>query len=223
MEKNNRTPVTQADLEAERKIREFAVATHPELALCGEEYGGCPQDAPLKFIIDPIDGTQNFIRGIPFFASLLAIEEKGRIIAGLVSAPATRERWWASTGSGSFYNDTPIYVTKGNKLEESQCFHSSMFGQEALGAPSGFLPLLAKTKRQRGMGDYYAHVLVAMGCGEFAVDFNLNVWDMAPLKIIVEEAGGKVTDSLGKDTIYTHTIISSNGLLHDTVVRVLNQ
>ncbi len=222
-QKSNNTPVTQADLECESKIREMAQQFYPGLPIMGEEHGQCPPDAPLKLIIDPIDGTQNFIRGLPFFASLLAIEENGKIVAGTVSAPATKERWWASAGEGCFYNGTKIHVSDLSDISASVAFHSSIYGSEAKGACPGFLPVLQATKRQRGVGDYYCHMLVAMGCGEFAVDFNLNVWDMAPMKVIIEEAGGRMTNAYGEDTIYTPSIVTSNGKFHDQIVKILNQ
>ena len=221
-EKDNSTPFTQADLECETKIRELAQNFHPNIPILGEEHGQCSQDETLKLIIDPIDATRNFIRGLPFFATLLAIEVEGEVIAGVVSSPATRERWWAHKKGGSFYNNRPIQVSNIASLEEAQAFHGTLDGQEAEGAPSGFIPLIRKTARQRGFGDYYSHVLVAMGCGEFAVDFNLQPWDIAPLQIIVEEAGGRFTDIQGETSIYNHTIITSNSMIHDQVVHELS-
>ena len=221
-QKSNNTPVTIADQEAEMKIRDIAAAFDSRIQILGEEHGQCPLDAPLKLIVDPIDGTQNFIRRLPFFASLLGIEEHGEVVAGMVSCPMTGERWWAAKGQGAFYNGKPIKVSSVSSLSECLVMHSSIYGSEAKGAPEGFIPLLSKTKRQRGFGDYYIHVLVAMGCGDFAVDFNLNPWDMAPLKIITEEAGGKMTDMFGKPSIYENTIITSNGILHDEIIRELH-
>jgi len=221
-QKDNDTPVTQADVEAEKKIREYTAQTYPNLAIFGEEEGMGDMAAPFKLIIDPIDGTKNYMRGLPFFANLLAIESGGDIVAGVASAPAMNDRWQAAKGQGATYNGRSIHVSSVTSLEEAQVFHGALSGQEAIGAPKGFIPLLTDCRRQRGYGDFYAHVCVAMGVGEFAIDFNLNVWDIAPLKIVVEEAGGRFSDVEGNTNVFTNTIISSNGTgLHDIVLERL--
>ena len=143
-EKTNQTPVTQADLECESKIRDYLKNNHPELDVYGEEHGTCDVDAPLKFIIDPIDGTRNFIDGLPFFASLMAVEENGEIVAGMVSCPMHKDRWWASKHNGSFYNGQQINVSETKTLDQAQAMHGSLSGQEANGAPQRFLDLLKK-------------------------------------------------------------------------------
>jgi len=228
-QKSNDTPVTEADLAIEKEIRRISAQLFPALPIYAEEFGQCPENAPLKFIIDPIDGTQNFVRGIPFVGTLLAIEENGQIVAGVASQAMTFERWSASKGHGSFHQnphyDTPkkISVSTLSDISQSQIFHSSIFGSESKGSTTETLiTLLSKTKRQRGFGDYLAHLYVAQGLGEFAVDYNLKPWDIASLKIIVEEAGGKYTDVTGTDSIYTGTIISSNGQFHDQIISILS-
>jgi histidinol-phosphatase len=221
--KNDNSPVSQADLEIEKAIRELVKKECPEVEIYGEEFGQCPESAPIKLIIDPIDGTRNFVRGLPIFASLLAIEEDGEIIAGVVSAPATKERWWAAKGSGSFYNGQKIQVSNISKIEEAQAFHGSLFGSEAEELPKNFLEILKPTYRQRGVGDYLSHIYVAMGCGEFALDFGFKPWDMAPLKIIVEEAGGIFTDAKGEKSVYSGSVITSNGLLHESLLKTLSK
>ena len=213
--------VTQADQQVEKQIRQALQAAYPEDGFFGEESESDVQQGQAFWAVDPIDGTRNFIGGLPFFASLLAIEEKGEVIAGMVSAPATGERWWAAKGKGSMYNGQPISVSTISTLKDAQAFHGSLYGCEASKKPEGVLNLLKQTARQRGMGDYYAHMLVAMGCGECAIDFNLKVWDMAPLKIIVEEAGGKLTDVTGKNSIYNGNVVSSNLVIHDAVLQAL--
>lgn len=220
--KANSTPVTEADLAIEKAIRKFASDKFTDLPVYAEEFGQCPEDSPLKFIVDPIDGTQNFIRGIPYIGTLLAIEVNGKIVAGVCSAGCTNERWWAHKDGGSFYNGKQNKVTTLSDLSLSQVYHGSLFGYEATGAPDTFLPLLAKTKRQRGVGDYLIPAMVAMGYGEFGVDFNLKPWDMAPLKLIVEEAGGVFTDLHGNDSIYTGTVVCSNGKFHNQLISELN-
>ena len=216
--KDNMTPVSAGDLAIENEIRSFVKKDHPELSIIGEEYGETKTDSGLKLIIDPIDGTKNFIRGLPFFGSLFAIEDKGKVIAGMVSAPALHGRWWASLGNGAFYNGKQIQVSTISSLDKSNGFYGSLFGSEASKTPDKVVELLKDTNRQRGFGDFYSPMLVAMGCGEYAIDFNINVWDVAPMKIIVEEAGGRFSDTNGTSTIYSGNMICSNGHLHQTVL-----
>ena len=216
--KDNMTPVSAGDLAIENEIRSLVKKEHPELSIIGEEYGETKADSKIRLIIDPIDGTKNFIRGLPFFGSLFAIEDDGEIIAGMVSAPALKNRWWASKHNGAFYNGKEISVSTISTLNDANGFYGSLFGSEASNTPEKVVQLLKDTNRQRGFGDFYPHMLVAMGCGEYAIDFKLNVWDIAPLKIIVEEAGGTFSDTNGKDTIYSGNIVSTNGKLHQTVL-----
>ncbi|RAP34253.1 histidinol-phosphatase [Candidatus Marinamargulisbacteria bacterium SCGC AG-439-L15] len=220
--KDNMTPVSQGDLEIEDHIRHLVKQSQLEISIIGEEYGETRSNSNLKLIIDPIDGTKNFIRGLPFFATLLAIEEDGEIIAGLVSAPATGDKWWAEKGKGSFHNGKKIHVSEITSLDKSLALHGSLFGSEASNTPEPVISLLQDSYRQRGFGDYYPHMLVAMGCAEFAFDFKLQIWDIAPLKIIVEEAGGRFSDTDGVTTIHSGNLITSNGHLHDTVQDRLN-
>ncbi|MEK9727436.1 MAG: inositol monophosphatase family protein [Candidatus Margulisiibacteriota bacterium] len=219
--KDNMTPVSAGDLAIENEIRSLVKQQHPELSIIGEEYGETIADSNLKLIIDPIDGTKNFIRGLPFFGSLFAIEDHGEVIAGMVSAPALNGRWWASQGNGAFYNDQAINVSSITTLDQANGFYGSLFGSEASSNPERVIELLSATNRQRGFGDFYPHMLVAMGCGEYAIDFNLNVWDIAPLKIIVEEAGGKFSDTSGQSSIHSGNLVCSNGHLHETVLNYI--
>jgi histidinol-phosphatase len=216
--KDNMTPVSAGDLAIETEIRKLVAAEHPELCIIGEEYGETTTDSGIKLIIDPIDGTKNFIRGLPFFGSLFAIEEQGTVVAGMVSAAALNDRWWAAKGTGAYHNGKQIHVSNVNTLNEANGLHGSLFGSEACSTPEPVIKLLSDTYRQRGFGDFYPHMLVAMGCGEYAIDFKLSVWDIAPLKIIVEEAGGTCTNTNGDNTIYSGNIVSSNAKLHSTVL-----
>ena len=216
--KDNMTPVSAGDLAIENEIRSLVQKEHSNLSIIGEEYGETTADSSIKLIIDPIDGTKNFIRGLPFFGSLFAIEEQGNVVAGMVSAPALSDRWWASKGQGAFYNGKNISTSNVSKLTEANGFYGSLFGSEASSTSEPVINLLKDTYRQRGFGDFYPHMLVAMGCGEYAIDFKLNVWDIAPLKIIVEEAGGICSDTNGNNSIYSGNIISSNQQLHQTVL-----
>lgn len=219
--KSNHTPVTEADLAIEKRIREISKERFPTLPIYAEEFGQCPKDSPLKLIIDPIDGTQNFVRNIPHVGCLLAIEENQEIVAGLVSSLIDGNRWWASKNEGAYFNHQRLQVSTINTLKESQVMHGSLFGNEAEGSSETLLNLLSKTKRQRGFGDYYAPLYVASGSAEFAIDFNLKPWDMAPLKIITEEAGGVFTDLEGTPSIYGKGFVISNGILHSEILDII--
>ena len=221
-DKPDHSPVSEADLAIETRIRELSIRALPGYTIWGEEFGLENPTASHKLIIDPIDATRNFIRGLPFFATLLAIEEEGCIVAGLVSAPATQDRWCAAVHQGAYHNNQRIHVSTTSDLSQSQAFYGSLYGSEAETLPlNTVLNLLSKTSRQRGIGDYYGHMLTAMGCGEFTLDFGLKPWDIAPIKIIVEEAGGKVTNLNGEFSLKNGDIVTSNGTLHSTLLDFL--
>jgi len=220
--KQDNTIVSEADLAVETRVREIIQAEMPELNVLGEEYGGMENSKELRLIIDPIDGTKNFVAGNPFFATLLGIEEHGEVIAGLISAPATRDRWWAAKGQGAFHNGKVIQVSQIKDLTKATAFHSSLFPPKMNDKNQGMFPLLAQTLYQRGYGDYLAPMLVAEGCGEFSLDFNIKPWDMAAIKIIIEEAGGKFSDVQGVNTIYSNNMVVSNGLFHEQIVSYMS-
>jgi histidinol-phosphatase len=217
--KSDRTPVTQADREIEDVARHIIGERHPELGVLGEEYGEAGVPGGARLIIDPIDGTQNYARGIPIFATLLAIEERGDVVAGMVSAPALATRWFAVRGGGAFRNGERIHVSRTTRLEDAQLFHAGLaeMGQRR----EAVVALAARAARSRGFGDFYQDVLIAEGAGEVAVDFGIAPWDIAPLLVIVEEAGGRATSVSGERTIYAGDFISSNGLLHDAALGAL--
>ena len=223
-EKNDKTVVSEGDLAIEKAIRDRLKVECPELEIYGEEFGSCDKDAPLKLIIDPIDGTSNFIRKIPIFGTLLGIEKDGEIIAGLVSNPISNDRWYATRGNGAFYNDQKISVSKIENLENAQAFYGSLYGNEARGNTENLIHLISKSKRQRGIGDFLMDMWVANGYGEFGIDFGLKAWDLAPLGIIVEEAGGIITAVNGDPfDIYEGSILSSNGQFHQELVSLYNR
>lgn len=216
--KPDRSLVTQADLEVETALRKTTEAEHPEIGIFGEEHGQANAEATTRLIIDPIDATANFARGIPIFATLLAIEADGEVVAGLVSAPALHARWHAARGHGAYSGERRLRVSGVGKLEDAQIFHSSLAGAEAVPNTAKIPALLDKSWRQRGVGDFYQHMLVAEGCGEIALDPIVMPWDIAPLQVIVEEAGGKATTVGGDRNIRGGSLISSNGLLHETAL-----
>jgi len=215
------TPVTEADTTIEHSIRKLAAASHPEMGILGEEEGESGRQEGLRLIIDPIDATQNFVRGIPAFATLLAIEEYGEIVAGVVSAPAMSSRWCAARGAGASKNGTPVRVSGISIMGEAQLFHGDLSGRVETLPPAGAIELMRSTRRTRGFGDFYQHVLVAEGAGEISIDPELRAWDAAPLIVIVEEAGGKATSLDGRRDVYAGSLVATNGVLHTEVLSAL--
>ncbi len=219
-QKDDESIVTEGDLEIEKAIRRYTEVHTPELTVLGEEFGTEKINAPIKLIVDPIDATSNFARKIPIFATLLAIEINKEIVAGVVYNPVSKERWEAAKGQGAYYNGQKITVSTVSNIRDSQAFHGGLFGKEARGNLEQLLAVLALSKRQRGLGDFLMHMYVAQGIGEFAIDFGLKPWDLAPLGIITQEAGGCVTTVEGKPfSHYEGSILTSNGQFHNQLVQ----
>jgi histidinol-phosphatase len=214
------SPVTEADQAIETEARRIMSHRAPGVGVYGEEEGETGS-TDRRLIIDPIDATRNFMRGIPVFATLLAIEEDGEVIAGVVSAPALHARWRAARGIGAFRRDRAIHVSAITEVSDALIFHSDMFGATEKAPPSGYQALARRAARTRGFGDFYQHVLVAQGSGELAVDPKVSPWDIAPLMVLVEEAGGKATDMTGTRTIYGRSFVTSNGAMHDEAIAAL--
>jgi histidinol-phosphatase len=212
--KPDRSLVTTADLEIETAMRDLVAKRHPELGVFGEEHGELASKSGARLIVDPIDATANFARGIPIFATLLAIEDDGEIVAGMVSAPALHQRWHAARGQGAFCGTRRLSVSRVRTMEDAQIFHGSLAGAEAVPGTERIPGLLQQSWRQRGVGDFWQHVLVAEGCGEIAIDPIVKPWDIAPLQVIVEEAGGLATTVQGERSIYGGSLLCSNGALH---------
>jgi histidinol-phosphatase len=187
----------------------------------GEEEGGTAVSAGRCWIIDPIDGTYNYARGVPIFATLLALEINREIVLGVVNAPAMQETYWAEKGGGAFKNGLPIHVSNISDLAQSQL----NFGDPArilkAGLWEGFSQIIQKTRRQRGFGDYLSFGTVFEGKAEATIEINVQLWDLAPMKIIAEESGGKYTDLEGKPTFSKGSCLVSNGLVHDEMLRLL--
>jgi histidinol-phosphatase len=212
--KPDQSPVTQADREAEQAIVQTLRSAFPDYGFLGEEFGG--QGNPeVRWIIDPIDGTRNFVRRIPIWAVLIGLEERGEIIAGVVLNPVTGDLYTARKGQGAFANGERIRVSDVSALDSALLVHASLRLIRQEGHWDGFVRLVDATERQRGFGDYLAHVLVAEGKAEIMVETDVKPWDLAPMKILIEEAGGKFTDFRGEPTIYSGTVLASNGLLHE--------
>ena len=221
-EKPDLSPVTAADRAIEAMARKQLRQAHPELGVLGEEEGEAAGTAQARLIIDPIDGTRNFVRGIPVFATLLAIEHGGEVVAGVASAPALGARWHAARGGGAFRDGRRIGVSRITALERALLFHGNLGPGEA-GPPWGIAGLIARVERTRGFGDFYQHMLVAEGAGEIALDPVMQPWDIAALQVIVEEAGGRATSLGGERSIYKGSLVTSNGPLHESALRVLAQ
>jgi histidinol-phosphatase len=218
--KPDTTPVSDADLAAEALIRDMITAVRPDDAVIGEEQGVVGTGS-RRWILDPIDGTKNFIRGVPIWATLIALEVDGEISVGVASAPALGRRWWASKGGGSYANGRKCAVSKITEVADASFGYASLTGWEEHGRLSGFLDLACSAWRNRGFGDFWSHCLVAEGAIDFSAEPEVSLWDIAPLKIIVEEAGGVFTDLDGEVTPYSGNIVCSNGPLHAEVLRRL--
>ncbi|PYN97995.1 MAG: histidinol phosphate phosphatase [Candidatus Rokuibacteriota bacterium] len=216
------TPVTQADREAEQVIVEILQRAFPDDGFLGEEFGERgPRDR--RWIIDPIDGTKNFVRHIPVWATLIAREEAGEITIGVVHNPVTGELFTARRGGGAFLNGERIRVSNVAELGQAQLIHAGLNLVRRAGWWDGFVRLVDATDRQRGFGDYIGYALVAEGKGELYFELDLKPWDLAPCKLLVEEAGGRFTDLDGRSSIYTGTALATNGRLHDAALALLRR
>ncbi|HVH69210.1 MAG TPA: inositol monophosphatase family protein [Gemmatimonadales bacterium] len=218
-EKPDKSPVTEADQAIEAMARALVRERHPELGVLGEEQGESGAAGP-RLIIDPIDGTRNFVRGIPVFGTLLAVEVGGEVVAGVASAPAMHVRWRAARGVGAFRDARRLRVSRVRSLADALVLHGNL-GFEEGGPPPGIQALLARAGHSRGFGDFYQHVLVAEGAGDVAIDPVVHPWDIAALQVIVEEAGGMATSLRGERSIYATSLVTSNGALHEAALRAL--
>jgi histidinol-phosphatase len=220
-DKSDGSPVSEADRAIEATARELVATRAPELGVLGEEEGESTSRNGARLIIDPIDGTRNFVRGVPIFATLLAIEDAGAVVAGVVSAPALRQRWHAARGAGAYIGERRLHVSNIKELSRAHVFHADMSGRTEGVVPPRVPELFRSVERTRGFGDFYQHMLVAEGAGEVALDFKMQPWDIAALKVIVDEAGGRATSIAGEDTIYGGSLVSTNGFVHAAVATFL--
>jgi histidinol-phosphatase len=212
------TPVTEADRAAEVLIRERLERERPGDAVLGEEFGTAGEGR-RRWIVDPIDGTKGYARGIPVWATLIALELDGELAAGVVSAPALGSRWSAARGAGARRDGDAVTVSKVARVEDAHLAYDSVDAFESVGLEAQFLALARRCWRVRGFGDFWAHMLVADGSIDIAVEVGgLAVWDLAAVCVVVEEAGGRCTDVRGEHRIDTGDVISTNGLLHDDVI-----
>jgi histidinol-phosphatase len=220
-EKPDMTPVTEADRRIEESARSLCRARRPDLGICGEEEGETSGSSGVRLIIDPIDGTKSFVRGIPIFATLLAIEEAGEIVAGAASAPALRTRWTAARGQGAFCGERRLSVSGVKALSNAQVLHGGLAAPDGSRPWARLLSLTSRAWRSRGFGDFYQHLLVAEGSAELAVDPIVYPWDVAALLVIIEEAGGRATTLTGQRSICGGSLVTSNGLVHAEALSIL--
>jgi histidinol-phosphatase len=224
------TPVTQADEEIERALRKEIAAAFPEHGVLGEEEGESEGVSGARWILDPIDGTKNYSWGIPLWGTLIALEvaggpgglhpSEGEIVAGVVSCPAVGERYSAGRRLGATRNGETIRVSDVDDLSKARVAFTSVrsfIDQDRL---DQFLSYVASSKHNRGIGDCYGHMLVASGSMDAMVEPRLSAWDLGPLIVIVEEAGGRFTDVEGNNTIYGQSVVTSNGRIHEAVLGV---
>lgn len=219
--KGDQSPVTVADREAEQLLRATILKAFPGDGFLGEEFGHTPGSTGYRWILDPIDGTRSFVRGVPLWGVLVGLEYKGELIAGVADAAPLGQTFHALRGQGAFRNDRPIRVSTETDLSKSVVFYSSLSWFLAAGREAAFLELCRRTDRQRGYGDFYAFMLTAQGSGEVAVEHGVHAWDVAAVKPIIEEAGGRFSDWDGNPDINRPDVVVSNGLLHDEVLRIL--
>lgn len=223
--KPDTTLVTAADTEVESLLRSRLADMFAGHGFIGEEYGVEEGRGEARWIIDPLDGTHNFVRGIPIFATLLALEREGELVVGLVSAPALGQRWWAATGDGAFTQvgsqRRPIRVSERAQLAEAQLLFGTLSTIEAEGLLSGWLAALRSCWRDRGLGDFWGHMLVAQGSAEAMLDLGVNVWDLAAPAAILAGAGGRMSDLDGRPTWAASNVLSSNGVLDEAVLALI--
>jgi histidinol-phosphatase len=223
--KPDNTPVTDADRAVETAIRE-ALGTHRSSdGLVGEEFGSDKGSSGRYWVIDPIDGTKNFMRGVPTWATLIALVQvdasgNEEVVVGIASAPALARRWGAAKGHGATVNNKKISVSKVSSLSDASISYSDFVGWGDRLEP--FQKMLAGAWRTRGIGDFWSHMLVAEGAVDVAIEPSLALWDMAALDIIVREAGGTFTNTAGHNGPFGGSGVSTNGALHNAVINGLN-
>jgi len=218
------TPVSEADRAVEQAIRERLALVCPGDSVVGEEYGDAPQaGSRRRWIVDPIDGTKSYVRGVPVWATMLALEEAGTLTLGVVSAPALGRRWWGCEGAGAFVRDglgegeRRLRVSAVRELADAQLCFAGFEEWREVGRLDALLELGGRCGRTRGYGDFWQYMLVAEGALEIGVDPAVSLWDLAAPLVIVQEAGGRFTDFAGTATAGGGDAIATNGILHETV------
>lgn len=225
--KPDMTPVSDADVAVEGALRDKLGTTRPTDAVLGEEFGGDLQFSGRQWVIDPIDGTKNYVRGVPVWATLISLLEDGKPVVGVVSAPALARRWYASEGSGAWrtFADgsvTRLEVSGIAELGDASISISSLTGWRDRDLREQLISLTDDAWRLRGYGDFFSYCLVAEGAVDIAAEPEVSLWDLAALSVLVSEAGGRFTSLAGEDGPHGGDAVATNGLLHDEVLSRLN-
>jgi histidinol-phosphatase len=220
--KGDNTPVTLADRSVEEVLRTRMGKETPTFGIIGEEFGRASGGSAFEWVVDPIDGTKAFIHGVPLFGTLLALLEEGKPVLGVIDLPALGERVWATAGGGCFRNGAPCGVSAVDRVEDALLLDGSATTMETQGYGPTWAVLRRAARLHRGWGDCYGHFLVATGSAEVMADPLVEIWDIAPMAVILPEAGGRFTSILGGDDITVRSGLSTNGLLHETIVKALS-
>jgi histidinol-phosphatase len=221
------TPVSDADTAVERALREVLGRDRPSDAVSGEEFGTAGAGA-RRWVVDPIDGTKNYVRNVPVWATLIALLDEDEPVVGVVSAPALGRRWWAAKGDGAWAGvgvaaPRRLSVSRVASLEDASLSYSSLSGWAGLGLRDAIVALTDRVWRERAYGDFWSYMLVAEGAVDLAAEPELSLWDMAALAPIVTEAGGRFTGLNGVDGVHQGNAAASNGLLHDAFLAALSR
>ena len=217
--KPDMTPVSEADRAVELALRDRLARERPDDAMVGEEYGEIAAAGSRRWIIDPIDGTASYVRAMPTWSTLIALEAADDVVVGVVSMPALGRRWWAARGQGAFADGRPISVSHVSRLADAQLTWSGIESWDEVGRADAVLSLARACWRSRGIGDAWQYMLVAEGAAEIAIDPEASLWDLAAVRVVVEEAGGKFTDLRGRATADGGSALASNGLVHEAALR----
>jgi histidinol-phosphatase len=221
--KGDRSPVTAGDRAAEAFLRNRLINAFPGDGFLGEEFGEKPGDSGYRWVVDPIDGTRNFMRGLPLWGTLVGLEYRGEAIAGAAVMPSLGQSYRALRGDGAYRDGRRLHVSTTAALADAILLCSSLSGFFDAGREAEFLELARRTQRHRAFGNFYGFVLVAEGAGDLMVEQGLHVWDVTAVAPIIEEAGGRFTDWDGTATTHRPDVLASNGKLHDKALRILNR
>ena len=220
--KADSTPVSEADRAAEQAIRGVIGRDFPNDGILGEEYGE-DTGSGRRWIIDPIDATVNYVRGVPVWGTLIALEADGEVVVGVVSSPALGYRWWAARGDGAWRNAERITVSSIDRVEQAHMSFNALKACFSAGIGEQVMGLIHRCERVRGFGDFWSFMLLAEGSVDLVVEPIAALWDLAPLQVIVEEAGGTMTDLTGRRTIDTGNAVATNGRLHEEALAALGK
>lgn len=228
--KPDRSFVTVADTSIEQLLRDRIATTFRKHGVVGEEFGTDAGGASVRWYIDPIDATHNYIRGVPIFATLMAVERDGELQAAVISAPALGQRWGGWRGGGAWAMSTHftnearrMAVSRIGDLADAQILYSSPTDLERSGRAPGMAALRASAWRERGFGDFWGYTLLAEGAAEAMIEVGLNSWDAAAPFLLVEEAGGRATDFEGARTFTGRTFLATNGVLHEAIRSMIGE